>query len=279
MKVHTNPLVSVVIACYNDKLYIEEAIQSVLSQSYKNIEILVVDDGSDAETKAVLKSLEPKINSIITQENLGQSTARNNGIREAKGAYILVLDSDDYFEPSFIERALSSVKDSVRLITCWANCFTEKEATQYIPKGGDLENFLFENASIGNALFRKIDWKACGGYDEQMREGWEDWEFFIRLMALGGSCHVIPEVLFNYRLRENSTTSRANQKQATLLSYILKKNSVFYKSKFNETIDFLIENIEHEQRERSKVFTKPEYKVGKAVIDPIRALKRKLKKK
>ena len=90
-------LVSIIIPCYNDAQYIEQSVQSALDQTYPYKEIIVVDDGSNVETKAVLKKLESKITLLITQENQGQSTARNVGIKATKGDFILVLDSDDYF--------------------------------------------------------------------------------------------------------------------------------------------------------------------------------------
>ena len=101
---HSNsPLLSIVIACYNDADYIEQAVTSALKQTYANKEVIVVDDGSNSETTAVLKKLEPKITMLITQENQGQSIARNNGIRQATGKYILNLDADDFFETSFCD--------------------------------------------------------------------------------------------------------------------------------------------------------------------------------
>ena len=98
------PLISIIIPCYNDAKYIEQSVNSALNQTYSNKEVIVVDDGSNVETKQILKKLEPKLIKLITQENKGQSTARNVGINAAKGEYILTLDSDDYFEPTFLEK-------------------------------------------------------------------------------------------------------------------------------------------------------------------------------
>jgi glycosyltransferase involved in cell wall biosynthesis len=85
-----NDLISIVIPCYNDAEFIGQAVDSALNQTHLNKEIIVVDDGSNEETKIVLKSLKHKIDKLITQENLGQSTARNNGIKQANGSFILV---------------------------------------------------------------------------------------------------------------------------------------------------------------------------------------------
>ena len=104
------PLVSIIITCYNDVQYVEQAIDSAINQEYTNKEIIVVDDGSNDETTALLKSIEYKISNLILQENLGQSVARNNGIRVSTGEYILILDSDDYFESTFCDKALEYFK-------------------------------------------------------------------------------------------------------------------------------------------------------------------------
>ena len=84
--------VSIIIPCFNDADYIEQSVQSAIDQTYQNKEIIVIDDGSDQKTKEVLKKIEPKIDKLIIQENLGVVIARNNGIEAAKGEFILTLD-------------------------------------------------------------------------------------------------------------------------------------------------------------------------------------------
>ena len=103
-------LTSIIIPCYNDAQYIEQSVLSAVNQTYPYIEVIVVDDGSNAETKKILKKLESKIFKLITQENYGQSKARNIGIEAANGDYILVLDSDDYIESTFCEKACATYR-------------------------------------------------------------------------------------------------------------------------------------------------------------------------
>src|SRR5258705_4411354 len=205
-------LISIVIPCYNDDQYIEQSVSSALNQTYSQIEVIVVDDGSKAETKAVLKKLEPKITKLITQENSGQSKARNRGIEAANGNYILVLDSDDYFESTFCEKAVLSLGDpTIKLVTSFTKRFNDFYSYDFYPKGGDLKDFLIYNQATGSVMFRKKDCISAGGNDESMRSGFEDWEFYIRLLKDGGTAFVIPEFLFNYRAKENSTTTIANK--------------------------------------------------------------------
>ncbi|MGO4913021.1 glycosyltransferase family 2 protein [Leeuwenhoekiella sp. W20_SRS_FM14] len=268
--------VSIVIPCYNDVRYIETAVNSAFAQTYDCKEIIVVDDGSDQETKNILKNLKVKITHLITQENRGQAAARNLGISQARGEFILVLDSDDYFEPDFCKKAVSVLQNpKVSLVTCFARCFNEKTEWIYKPQGGSIENFLFSNASLGNAaLFRKTDWQEVGGYDERMCQGWEDWEFYIRLLNAGGECFVIPEVLFNYRKRDNSTTKTANAHKYELYRYIFLKHKELYFENYSSTIDFFLDKVAFEEREKLKNLQRIDYRLGKKILYPLRAIKK-----
>ncbi|WP_167597906.1 glycosyltransferase family 2 protein [Leeuwenhoekiella sp. ZYFB001] len=270
----TTPFVSIIIPCYNDFEYIEAAVKSAYYQTYPQKEIIVVDDGSDARTKSKLRDLEGYTDAILVQKNGGQSAARNYGIKNARGSWILVLDSDDYFESNFLELAVLQVSElEVSLVTCWARCFTDTREWIYKPKGGGLRHFLFENAAIGNALFKKTDFITVGGYDESMRTGWEDWEFYIRLMALGGVCKVIPQVLFHYRKRNGSTTSRANKNKYYLYNYIFRKHEILYSKYYPETIDFFLEKLRREELEKIKNTQRLEFHLGKAFLYPLRLFK------
>lgn len=269
-------LISVIIPCYNDWQYVEEAVNSALNQTYSNIEVIVVDDGSNIETRVVLKRLEPKITKLITQENQGQSTARNLGIREAKGEYVLVLDSDDFFEPTFAEKAIDVFeKDpSVKIVTSYVTRLKDgKKEDVFKPAGGTIDNFLKQNCAIGNAAFKKQDWEKAGGYDEKMRNGFEDWEFYIRLMKEGGYAFVIPELLFNYRIKENSTTTRANKNKTTLLQYIYFKHKELYQENFELLVNHLLYLLEREEFEKNKNTKRLEFRIGKLILKPLRYLK------
>ena len=269
-------LVSVVIPCYNDAEYIEQSINSALKQFYDPIEIIVVDDGSNAATKAVLKKLEPKITKLITQENQGQSTARNVGIKVANGEYILVLDSDDFFEPTFAEKALQRFKEDkeIKIIISYVKRLLLNDKSDFFkPNGGRIEHFLKYNGATGSAMFKKKDWQKVGGYDEAMRQGFEDWEFYIRLLKDGGYAFVIPEPLFNYRIKENSTTTRANKNKTTLLQYIYFKHKELYQENFELLVNHLLCLLEREEFEKNKNTKRLEFRIGNLILKPLRCLK------
>ena len=271
-------LISIIIPCYNDADFIEQAVNSALNQTYSNTEIIIVDDGSDNRTKKVLKSIQPKIDQLIVQDNQGQSNARNNGIRAAQGEYIVVLDSDDYFEPAFAERALKKISENeeIKVVTCWGRRVKEdrKELSVFKPNGGSISNFIDDNAAIGNSMFRKSDWERAGGYDESMRNGFEDWEFYIRLMELGGEAYVIPEVLFNYRVRKSSTTIKANKIKYDLIRGIIRKNIKIYEKYHLCHSYYLLQRIEREEKEKYKLINSLEYQLGNLVLRPFRLIKK-----
>lgn len=280
-KVIMKPLISIIIPCFNDAQYIEQSVKSALNQTYPYIEVIVVDDGSNAETKAVLKKLEPSITKLIVQENKGQSTARNVGIKEAKGDYILVLDSDDYFEPTFCEKAVAvfESKKEVKIITSFVNrLIDDKIVDVFKPYGGELKDFLLNNCAMGSAMFKKIDWNKINGYDELMRKGFEDWEFYIRLLQNGGETFVIQRPLFNYRLRNDSTTPKANKIKYALLKYIYFKHKDLYTVNYELFITHLLGKIEREEIEKIKNTQRLEFKIGKAILKPMRWIKSKFKK-
>jgi glycosyltransferase involved in cell wall biosynthesis len=275
-----NNLISIIIPCYNDAQYIEQSVLSALNQTYPNIEIIIVDDGSNPRTKEILKKLEHKITKLITQENQGQSTARNVGIREAKGEYILTLDSDDYFEPTFCKKALSFFLDrnNVKIVTCQANLLFEDGSSHvFIPKGGSISNFLFSSDALGTSMFKKTDWKDCGGYDESMKLGLEDWEFFIRLLKNGGLVKVIQQPLYNYRKRVDSTTSVANINKYKILNYIYQKHKELYIHNYDNFMVVLLNKLECLEKENLKTFQKIDFRLGNILLKPLRMIKSLIK--
>lgn len=275
------PLISVIIACYNDAQYIEQAVISALNQTYPNKEVIVVDDGSDAATKAILKKLKPRITKLITQENQGQSIARNNGIREAKGEYILNLDSDDFFELSFCEKAIKKFQEDkeIAIVTCQSIRFNKKgKIDVFIPRGGTIKAFLFSNSAMGSSMFKRKDWERCGGYEEKLPIlGFEDWEFYIQILKQGGYAYVLDEPLFNYQMRINSTTYRIRDLKQDKFKQIILKHKELYKDNFENLIENLLERIKREEAEKIKNTKRLDFLIGKRILQPLRWFKSFLK--
>lgn len=246
-----NSKVSVVIPVYNVKPeYIQEAIDSVLNQTYKNIEIIVVNDGStNNETLEYLQTLDNEKIKLINQENKGLSMARNTGVTYSCGKYILPLDSDDKIASTYIEKAVNIIENNskIGIVYCEAEFFGLKEGKWNLPKY-NLPDILIGNCIFCTALFRKSDWEKVGGYKKEMIYGWEDYEFWLSLIELGVEVYCIPEVLFFYRQHVVSMVTQIDkEKQNYLWNQIHKFHEPLYKKYEKElskiTNNTFIENI------------------------------------
>lgn len=122
------PLVSIVVPCYNAEKFIEKTINSILNQSYKNYEIIVVDDGSTDDSIKILKNLNTKKINIINQKNSGVSVARNTGMHKSKGEFIIFFDADDIMSYDFLEKRIQKFKIRTDIdYVCGFINFFEKE--------------------------------------------------------------------------------------------------------------------------------------------------------
>lgn len=225
------PKVSVVVPCYNHGEFLLETLDSVQVQTYTDYEIIVVNDGStDEATVRLLESLKRPKTRIIHTINRGVSAARNRGISEANGEYILPLDADDKVGPGYLEQAIKLFENNpdIAIVYCERVLFGEREGTASLP-AYDPVALLFDNCIYPAALFRRADWKKVGGYCEKMIYGWEDWEFWISLSELHKQVAKIQEPLFLYRVRSNSRdhSLRFHQKIAMMSLIVLRHKSLY----------------------------------------------------
>lgn len=205
----SSPRISVLMPCFNHGAFIAEAIQSVLDQTISDTEIIVVDDGStDAATVAVLQQLTAPRTRVLRTENRGLPGARNYAARHAGGAFFCALDADDRLAPAWFERALDVLErqPDVAFVSHWLETFGD-EAWTWAPTSCELPALLARNTVNGAALVRRTAFEAVGGYDESMRHGCEDWDFWLRLVEGGFHGAIVPEVLFFYR-RSATSMSR-----------------------------------------------------------------------
>ena len=207
-------LVSVVIPCYNHGDYLVEAVNSVLDSTYPHVEIIIVDDGSTDNTGEIARQVMTGHENIfyIYQSNQGPSVARNRGIEEANGSYILTLDADDKISSHYIEEALEVLKTSseTMLVYCKAEYFGLKNGLWDL-KPFSLKKLAIDNMIFSCAMFRKIDWRNAGVYAQELKTGWEDWEFWISMLKNGGHVCRLELTGFYYRIHQFSRR-RTNKK-------------------------------------------------------------------
>jgi glycosyltransferase involved in cell wall biosynthesis len=200
------------VPCFNLGAFVEAAVDSAVSQSFTDTEIVVVDDGStDAATVAVLATLERPRTRVVRSANQGLPAARNLGIRESAGEIICCLDADDLLEPTWIERGLARLDadPDLAFVSHWMQTFGD-ESWAWTPGDCELATLLDVNSVNSAALVRRAVVDAVGGFDETMRDGCEDWEFWIRVTEAGFRGAIVPEVMYRYRRRPDSMSRRMN---------------------------------------------------------------------
>lgn len=187
------PLVSVVMPSYNHAPYIARAIESVRAQTYDQVELIVVDDGSSDQSVELLRDLQAEHGfTLICQENVGVCRTLNRGVREAAtGEYIALLASDDLWAPDKLERQLTALKADPAAEFCFSQAVEFSDdasptAGRVFPARclrGSVVNkvFLRQHVPAGTMLFSRRLYDELGGFDETLRE--EDWDFVIRSAA------------------------------------------------------------------------------------------------
>jgi glycosyltransferase involved in cell wall biosynthesis/peptidoglycan/xylan/chitin deacetylase (PgdA/CDA1 family) len=226
--------VSVVIPCYNLGAYLDQAVQSVLDQTFTDVEILVVDDGStDEATRHLFVSYRRPKTRILRIENRGLAAARNLGLGEARGRYVSFLDADDRLEPTFLAKAVAALDADARLgfASPWLTAFGDA-AYRWSPRSCDFPVLLSECTVCTAALQRRHAVLEAGGYDEAMPlPGYEDWDLAIGLVERGWVGTILPEYLFRYRTRAGSMAEdcTAPENHARLMRYIVTKHAETYR--------------------------------------------------
>lgn len=200
------PRVSVVVPCYDLGRYLDEAVASVLAQTFQDFEVLVVDDGStDAATRELLDGYRRPRTRVLRTPNAGLPAAKNAGIRHTGGEYLCMLDADDRLEPAFLEKSIAALDADAELafVSHWLRTFGD-EVGEWQPDRCDFPTLLDRNTVNGAALVRRGAVAAVGGFDESLRDGCEDWDLWIGLVERGLRGAILPEVLYAYRRRPGS---------------------------------------------------------------------------
>jgi len=210
----SNPSASVIVACFNQGRFLEEALQSIHAQQWPGLEIIVVDDGStDPETLAALERLLPLTTQIIRTSNQGVVAARNTGVNAATGTYILPLDADDKLGPHYLAQAIALLEadPDLGIVYCKADFFGERTGPWELP-AYRFPDILKGNVIFNSSVYRRTDWESAGGYNPNMQGcGWEDFDLWLGIIALGRTVHQIQETLFYYRIVNNSRNAAMTQ--------------------------------------------------------------------
>lgn len=224
--------VSIIVPCYNQAQYLDECLNSVLDQTYPNWECIIVNDGSPDNTEEVAMKWTNKDERFkyLYKTNGGLSSARNEGIKNAVGTLILPLDADDKIANIYCELAINALVKNSSLSLIYAN----SEKFGLVNEIWDLPEFSIQKLATENliycsAFFKKEDWEGVGGYDENLIQGLEDWEFWIAILKKGGNVIKLKETCFYYRIKETSMiTSLTNENKKRIFDYISIKHADFF---------------------------------------------------
>jgi len=219
------PLVSIIIPNYNKEKYIKEAIDSALNQTYKNIEVIVVDDGSTDGSKEIIKSYGNRIRAYFLPHR-NANVCRNFGIKNSKGEYIQFLDSDDIISKDKIEKQIEVFKKiDAGIVGCWWKYLIEREEGIFIESevqkpfiSSDVVSctILDKGWSPPNAyLFKKELVQSVSGFDENLNCV-QDVDFIVNIAMKGIRFEIYPEVLAYYRRTLTLTTSQKDKKEFML---------------------------------------------------------------
>jgi glycosyltransferase involved in cell wall biosynthesis len=245
------PRVSVVMPVFNAGAHLRQALDSVGSQTWRDFELVIVDDGStEARTLAILEEAarRPGI-SLHRTPNRGPSHARNLAIERARADYILPLDADDYLAPSFLEKTvpLLDADPELGVAYTWVGLVGSHHG---VWRTGDFSvKALLARCTIHVAsLFRRGVWADAGGYDPRFVESCEDWDLWLGAAARGWRGRCVPEVLVYYRRGPSSRErhSRTPGISTRLMRDLVAKHRALYEAHLEDAIAGMYE-------ERSKV--------------------------
>ena len=221
------PLVTIIALCYNHERFVEECLQSIINQTYKNIELIIVDDFSTDKSKEIIVAFSQKnigICCIFNEYNVGNCRSFNQALKIAKGKYIIDLSTDDVLKPNRIEEQVKKFKESDNIgivfsdaeyideYSNWLGIFYRKN--QRIPEGNIYEDILKKSFIMPSSMMiRKSILDKLGGYDENLK--YEDFDFWVRSSRRYDYAYV-PQILVQQRILNASHSTKFTQKHNLL---------------------------------------------------------------
>jgi len=298
------PLVSVVVTCYNYGKYLDESVSSALHQTYKHVEVIIINDGSTDNTDEVAKQLAMRNKNVryITQDNKGVVATRNRGLKEVKGEFYLQLDADDYLDPDYIEKTVNvAERENADIVYTDFKKFGATKDVSAFPEY-NLEILKNQNFIHISSLVRV---KSLNGirFDEVLTGlTHEDWDFFLTMCVNGAKAIKCSETFLNYRIHNLSRNNHMKdmtegRRYIDVYSYIIRKHmnngraaefeylsglnlANWYVSldndrmKLLEKIEKLNADLDALERAIIDIRNSKPYRVGKAMTSPLRVARR-----
>ena len=261
-------MVSIIVPCFNQAEYLPATLDSVLSQTYSDWECVVVDDGSPDNSSEIVERYVAKDNrfKLIKQDNHGLSAARNCAIHHSNGEYVLPLDSDDVLSPLFLEKAVAIIEQGYKLVYSKVDLFGEVNGPWELPYYS-YEELLWTNILVCTALFRRADYDKTNGYNDNMRCGLEDWDFWLSFLQPQDKVFRINETLFYYRVKSLSRTTNAVEMSKELKRQIFLNHREAYEP---YVVDIISEHMDKRwlEMELNRIMNSRSFRIGHAIVAP-----------
>jgi len=221
MVINTKPLISVIIAVYNGEKYLEEAIWSVLSQTYPTLELLVVDDGSEDSTRQVVEKIPDERITYLYQQHAGIGAACNNGITSSHGSYISFLDADDLWVPDKLTRQIEAFENDPTLDMVFGQVeqFLSADIDEETKKKYTYALEKMPGYSRGNLLISRAAFERIGFFQTKWTLG-EFIDWYLRATEAGLKSRVLPDVLMKRRLHNTNIGIQKHNDQSNYVQIL-----------------------------------------------------------
>lgn len=274
--------VSIIVPVYNSEKYLEKCLSSIINQTYQNIEIIIIDDGSKDNSYAICKQyahIDKRI-TIDHQDNKGASSARNKGIEMATGNYLLFVDSDDWIEKEMVEKLLAKCEENLADVVVFGWKCENEQQQKHRPVSVDtifkwtevVEKIIQSNTELGGGYIcnkiwniQKID-KKCMRFDERLYS-YEDKVWTIENYKICDTILEIPDIYYHYNVHEGSLSHKGEnnweQRRNSVLAFqvmseLLKDNEELYNKAvavyFKEITNNLAHSVKRHNVKYMKVF-------------------------
>lgn len=212
--------VTIAIPCYNQGQYLPDAIESALTQTYKDIEVIVVNDGSPDATSEIARKYPVR---LIEQVNKGLASARNAAIMSMRGHYFLPLDADDILLENCVEELVRVAKNTnADIIAPSFKTFGTSNETVTLMAAPTIPDFRTGNRIGYFSMMKRNILQEVGGYSPKMVVGWEDYHLWFNLLTRGYNIVTTPQVLVLYRTKEVSMITQTKGHEHELWGQIIK---------------------------------------------------------
>ena len=227
-------LVSVITPCYNGAKYIGETIESVLSQTYKDWEMIIVDDGSYDNSAEIIAGYAEKDSRVkyIKQKNAGSAAARNTGIKTAEGQYIALLDADDLWDRGFLSEQIAFMKEIDAVLVCCAYRKTDENSLEILRPTYPKKIITSRDMKVMNRIGCLTGLYDCSKFGkvylhEDLNSFRDDYAYFSDIISLCGKAYGNQKVLCSYRVSSSSLTGDKKK--------LIKKQYGFYRKYLKES--------------------------------------------